>query len=63
MRDPLNRRLPREFKAELPKYLIIFLFFVLTISAVSGFLVSANSLQKAVDESFEKFKIEHGNFE
>ena len=63
MRDPLNRRLPREFKAELPKYLILFLFFVLTISAVSGFLVSANSLQKAVDESFEKFKIEHGNFE
>lgn len=63
MKNPLNRRLPRELKAELPKYLIIFLFFVMTISAVSGFLISDHSLQKATDEGFEKFKIEHGNFE
>ena len=63
MKNPLNKRLPRELKAEFPKYFIIFLFFVLTISAVSGFLVSDNSLMKANEESYEKYKIEDGNFE
>ncbi|MBR6338246.1 MAG: ABC transporter permease [Ruminococcus sp.] len=63
MKNPLNKRLPRELRGELPKYLIIFLFFVLCISAVSGFLVSDNSLQKANEESYDKFKIEDGYFE
>ena len=63
MKNPLNKRLPRELKGEWHKYFIIFLFFVLTISAVSGFLVSDNSLQKSNEESFEKYKIEDGNFE
>ena len=63
MKNPLNKRLPRELKAEWPKYFIIFLFFVLTISAVSGFLVSDNSLMKSNEESFEKYKIEDGNFD
>lgn len=63
MKNPLRKRLPRELKEEFPKYFIIFLFFVLTISAVSGFLVSDNSLQKSNDESYEKYKIEDGNFE
>lgn len=63
MKNPLNKRLPRELKEEFPKYFIIFLFFVLTISAVSGFLVSDNSLQKSNEESYEKYKIEDGNYE
>lgn len=63
MKNPLNRRLPRELKGEWPKYFIIFLFFVLMISAVSGFLVSENSLKKASDEGFEKYKVEDGCFE
>ena len=63
MRDPLNKRLPRELKGEFSKYLIIFLFFIMTISAVSGFLVADNSLIKAYDESFEKYNVEDGNFE
>ena len=63
MKNPLNKRLPRELREEWPKYFIIFLFFVLTISAVSGFLVSDNSLMKANEESYEKYKIEDGNFE
>ena len=63
MKNPLNKRLPRELKAEWPKYFIIFLFFVLTISAVSGFLVSDNSLMRSNEESFEKYKIEDGNFD
>ncbi len=63
MRNPLNKRLPRELKGEFSKYLIIFLFFIITISLVSGFLVADNSLIAAYDESFEKYNIEDGNFE
>ena len=63
MRNPLNKRLPRELKGEWPKYFIIFLFFVLCISAVSGFLVSGNSLAVATEEGYEKYKVEDGNFE
>ncbi|MBR6044953.1 MAG: ABC transporter permease [Ruminococcus sp.] len=63
MKNPLNKRLPRELKSELPKYLIIFLFFVMTISAVSGFLISDNSLRTATEDAFSKFSIEHGNYE
>ena len=43
-KNPLNKRLPRELKGELGKYLVIFLFFVMSISLVSGFLVADNSL-------------------
>mgnify|MGYP000034263892 CR=1 FL=1 len=40
MKNPLNRRLPRELKSEFGKYLVIFLFFIMVISLVSGFLVA-----------------------
>ena len=38
MRNPLNKRLPRELKHDFGKYLVIFLFMVMMISLVSGFL-------------------------
>ncbi len=63
MRNPLLKRIPREFKSELGKQLAIFLFFVLIISASSGFFVADNSLITAYDESFEKYNIEDGNLE
>ncbi|MBP3272737.1 MAG: ABC transporter permease [Ruminococcus sp.] len=63
MKNPLIRRIPRELKSEPGKQLAVFLFFVLIISAVSGFIVSADSLKEAYDETFEKYNIEHGNFE
>lgn len=31
MKNPLNRRLPRELKGEMGKYMVIFLFMMLTI--------------------------------
>ena len=63
MRNPLIKRIPREFKSELGKQLAIFLFFVLIIGAVSGFIISADSLIAAYNDSFEKFTVEDGNFE
>lgn len=62
MRNPLNKRLPREFIGEFTKYLVIFLFMTATIGFVSGFLVAGNSMIQAYDESFEKYNIEDGHF-
>ena len=63
MRNPLHKRLPRELFGEIGRYLVIFLFMTLTIGFVSGFLVAANSLMAAYDDSFTKYNIEDGHFE
>lgn len=62
MKNPLNKRLPRQLKHDLGKYLVIFLFMVLMISLVSGFLVADNSVKHSYDEGFEKYNIEDGHF-
>ncbi len=63
MKNPLIRRLPRELKSDAGKYLIIFIFMIILIGFVSGFLVASGSLMKIYNESFEKYNIEDGNFE
>ena len=63
MKNPLLKRLKREFKSEFSKYLVIFIFMISVICFVSGFLVASSSMIKANDESFEKYNIEDGNFE
>lgn len=63
MRNPLNRRLPRELRSEFGKYLVIFLLLSLTIGLISGFLVADGSMITAYRESFEKYNIEDGHFE
>ena len=62
MKNPLNKRLPREFFGEFGKYLVIFLFMTISIGFISGFLVAGGSMIQAYDESFEKYNIEDGNF-
>lgn len=63
MKNPLNKRLPRELKSEFGKYAVLFLFLAGLIALVSGFLVASGSMIIAYDESFEKYNIEDGNFE
>ena len=63
MRNPLNKRLPKELKSELGKYIAIFIFFAGIISLVSGFLVADDSMISAYNKSFDKYNIEDGNFE
>ena len=63
MKNPLIKRLPRELKGEIGKYIVLFLFITMMIGIVSGFLVAAGSMATAYDESFEKYNIEQGNFE
>ena len=62
MKNPLRKRLLRELRSDFGKYAVIFLLLVLSISEISGFLVAAESMIAAYDESFEKYNIEDGNF-
>ena len=57
MKSPLRKRLPRELKSEIGKYLVVFILMVATIGFVSGFLVADGSMLTAYNESFEKYKI------
>ncbi len=56
------KRLPRELRSDLGKYIVLFLFLTLMIGFVSGFLVADTSMIKAYNGSFEKFNVENGHF-
>lgn len=62
MKNPLNKRLPRELKSEFGKYLVIFILLLICIGFVSGFLVADGSMITAYNNSFEKYNIENGHF-
>jgi putative ABC transport system permease protein len=62
MKNPLNKRILRELKTDLGKYLVIFLFMVMLIGLVSGFLVADNSIESAYEEGFTKYNLEWGHF-
>lgn len=62
MKNPLIKRLPRELKSDIGKYLAVFVFMVATIGFVSGFLVASGSMEATYNESFEKYNIEDGHF-
>ena len=62
MKDPLLKRLPREFRSDFGKYLVIFVLIIGSIGLTSGFLVADNSMIAAYQESFQKYNIEDGHF-
>lgn len=49
--SPLNKRLPRELRHNLGKYIGLFFLICLTISMVSGFLVACRSIQRIIAET------------
>ncbi len=61
MRNPLRKRYLRELKSDLGKYIVIFLFMVMLISIVSGYLVAASSIKKTFYEGFNKYNVEDGH--
>lgn len=63
MKNPLNKRILREFKRDVAKYVVIFLFMILMIGFVSGFMIAVESMRVAYVEGFDKLHVEHGNFE
>ena len=60
--NPLMKRIPRELRRDLGKYIALFLFMSLMIGLVSGFIVADGSMIKAYNDSFDKFAIENGHF-
>jgi putative ABC transport system permease protein len=62
MKNPLYKRLPRELRSELGKYLVLFLFIALMIGVTSGYMVGNNSLYTSYKANFNKMKIENGHF-
>ena len=61
MKNPLNKRILRELKHDFGKYFVIFMFMVLLISLVSGFLVADNSVVSTYYEGFTKYNLEDGH--
>ena len=61
-KSPLSHRIPRELRSDLGKYLVIFILLIASIGLVCGYLVAAESMITAYNESFDKYHIEDGNF-
>lgn len=62
MSSPLRKRLPRELRNNLGKYLGMFLLLVLAIAFTSGFLVAASSIELIGKNMREDYNIEDGHF-
>ena len=62
MRNPLNKRFPREIRNNLGKYLGMFFMLVFAAAFTSGFLLAASSIEKILNEMPEKYVIEDGRF-
>lgn len=61
MKNPLIKRLPREFAKDMTKYIAIFIMMVLLIAICSGMRVGNESLKATYYDSFELYNIEDGH--
>ncbi|MGN1412390.1 MAG: FtsX-like permease family protein [Oscillospiraceae bacterium] len=61
MKNPLTKRLPREFFKDATKYIAIFIMMVFLIAICSGMRVANESLKVSYYESFELYNIEDGH--
>lgn len=57
MKSPLRKRLPRELKGEIGKYLVVLILMIATIGFVSGFLVADGSMIKAYNEGLRNTRL------
>ena len=62
MSSPLRKRLPRELKNNLGKYLGMFLLLTLAIAFTSGFLVAASSIELIGTGMRDTYNTEDGHF-
>lgn len=63
MRNPLNKRLPREFTKHAGKYIGIFVILVCTILIGSSFLATMDSVIYTLQQTDEACHLEDGQFE
>ena len=60
--SPLYKRLKREFRDNLGRYIAIMIMFVISITVIAGFLVTAASTMNAITEGTTRYKLEDGQF-
>ena len=63
MRNPLYKRLKREFVSDIGKYIVIIVFFVAICGLISGYIVGNESMIKTFYKTQSDFKVEDGHFE
>ncbi len=59
-KNPLRKRYLRDLRSEAGKYSVIFLFMVMLIGVVSGFLVTDKNFLNSYKEGFTKYNVEDG---
>ncbi len=59
--NPLNRRILRSLRDDAGKYIVIFIFMVLLVSFISGYLISDNSCYATFEEGMVKQNVEDGH--
>ena len=62
-RNPLNKRIPREFRKNAGKYIGIFIILLAVIVLGSSFMATMDSAVIAIEENDEECKIDDGQFE
>lgn len=63
MANPLNKRFPKEFKANAGRYICMFLLLVITIIVGSGFMVLVDSVNYTLEKCNKEGLLEDGFFE
>lgn len=63
VKNPLIKRIPKELIGDWKKYLVVFLFLVLTIGFVSGMYVANESMLQSAADGEKTYKLEDGHFE
>ncbi|MBO7633566.1 MAG: ABC transporter permease, partial [Lachnospiraceae bacterium] len=61
MKNPMNKRFFRELKSDLGKYLVIFLFIVMVVSVVSGFLAANADVADSYYGNLKNNRVENGH--
>ena len=63
MKNPLNKRLFRDLKTHKGRYIAISVMLIVTISILSGFLATMESVQKGINNNKGECKVEDGYLE
>ena len=63
MRNPLYKRIKREFISDVGKYIVIIVFFIAICGLISGYIVGNDSMIKTFYNTQEELKVEDGHFE
>lgn len=63
MRNPLFKRLPRELKKDIVKYIVMLLFLMLPITLCAGYMIGNDSMIQTYYESIDKYILEDGHFQ